>query len=199
LLHKFDHLSTISGGGYIGSWLAATARRLLANVPDSTFRDVERARVSEKREPGAREERTFLHGLRLYSNDLTPHTSMVSGDTWAMTGPWRRNVFLNQTVLGLFSPGVFVFCYGVSLGLLKSARLHILGGVFCFVAAVAMAEGERSQTDHPEPERPYPLRTLPSMGPLKPKAYPSAKNVGRIGRSAHTHYFSVTSFSTNSE
>ena len=28
LLRKFDYLSTVSGGGYIGSWLAALTRRL---------------------------------------------------------------------------------------------------------------------------------------------------------------------------
>jgi len=27
LLHKFDYLSTVSGGGYIGSWLTALTRR----------------------------------------------------------------------------------------------------------------------------------------------------------------------------
>jgi hypothetical protein len=26
MLHKFDYLSTVSGGGYIGSWLAALTR-----------------------------------------------------------------------------------------------------------------------------------------------------------------------------
>jgi hypothetical protein len=144
LLHEFDYLSTVSGGGYIGSWLAAATRRLLATVIDSTFRDVEKALVPEKREPGAREERTFLHWLRLYSNYLTPHTGILSGDTWAMIGTWTRNVFLNQTVLGVFFLGVFVFCYGVLLGLLRSSRLHaidlfVLGGVSCFIAAVAMA------------------------------------------------------------
>ena len=29
LLHKFDYLSTVSGGGYIGSWLAALTLRFL--------------------------------------------------------------------------------------------------------------------------------------------------------------------------
>src|SRR5271170_1683656 len=61
LLHKFDYLSTVSGGGYIGSWLAAFTRRHLESVPGSTFQDVEKALVPGKREPGAREESTFLH------------------------------------------------------------------------------------------------------------------------------------------
>ncbi len=28
LLHCFDYLSTVSGGGYVGSWLAALTRRM---------------------------------------------------------------------------------------------------------------------------------------------------------------------------
>ncbi len=112
LLHKFDYLSTVSGGGYIGSWLAAVTHRLLQTVPNARFRDVERALIPVKRQLDGREERTFLRWLRLYSNYLTPHTGLASGDTWAMLGTWLRNVFLNQTVLGLFFLGMFVMCDG---------------------------------------------------------------------------------------
>ncbi len=144
LLHKFDYLSTVSGGGYIGSWLAAVTRRFLSVLPDKSFRDVEKALIPVRREPGGREERTFLHWLRLYSNYLTPHTGMFSGDTWAMIGTWLRNVILNQTVLGLLFVGVLVFCNGVLLGLLKSALRHarellIPGAVAWFIATVSMA------------------------------------------------------------
>jgi len=144
LLHKFDYLSTVSGGGYIGSWLAASTYRLLTTLPNSSFRDVEKALVPGKREPGGREERTFLRWLRLYSNYLTPHTGVLSGDTWAMIGTWLRNVFLNQTVLGLLFLGVFVCCHGVLLGLMRSSRLGATGLLFAgvlawFIAAVSMA------------------------------------------------------------
>ncbi|HSZ03513.1 MAG TPA: patatin-like phospholipase family protein [Terriglobales bacterium] len=144
LLHKFDYLSTVSGGGYIGSWLAAFTHRLLNTLPNSSFRDVEKALVPGKRQPGGREERTFLRWLRLYSNYLTPHTGLLSGDTWAMLGTWLRNVFLNHTVLGLLFLGVFVSCHGVLLGLMRSSKLGatglLLGGVLAwFIAAVSMA------------------------------------------------------------
>ena len=144
LLHKFDYLSTVSGGGYIGSWLAASTYRFLTTLPNSSFRDVEKALVPRKREPGGREERTFLRWLRLYSNYLTPHTGVLSGDTWAMIGTWLRNVFLNQTVLGLLFLGVFVCCHGVLLGLMRSSRLGATGLLFAgvlawFIAAVSMA------------------------------------------------------------
>ncbi len=143
LLHKFDYLSTVSGGGYIGSWLAALTRRFLKAQPGSSFLDVESALIPVKREADGREERTFLRWLRLYSNYLTPHTGLLSGDTWAMIGTWLRNVFLNQTVLGLLFLGVFVCCDGVLLGLMRSYRhallLLIAGGVVWFVAMVSVA------------------------------------------------------------
>src|SRR5208282_2320866 len=144
LLHKFDYLSTVSGGGYIGSWLAAVTRRFLDTLPGSSFQDVERALIPGMRKPDGREERTFLRWLRLYSNYLTPHTGLLSGDTWAMIGTWLRNVFLNQTVLGLFFLGVFVLCDGGVLGLLKLSGRHplyllIAGAGAWFWAAVFMA------------------------------------------------------------
>jgi hypothetical protein len=151
LLHKFDYLSTVSGGGYIGSWLAALTRRFLNTLPGSSFQDVERALVPGKRELGQREERTFLRWLRLYSNYLTPHTGLLSGDTWAMIGTWLRNVFLNQTVLGLLFLSVFVSCHGVLLGLLKSSRLHpgqllFAGCAAWFSATVSLAWNVAEQT-----------------------------------------------------
>jgi len=158
LLHKFDYLSTVSGGGYIGSWLAAFTHRFLDTMPNSSFQDVERSLVPGKREPGGREERTFLRWLRLYSNYLTPQTGLLSGDTWAMIGTWLRNVFLNQTVLGLLFLSVFVSCDGVLLGLLRSSRLHPLktselllsGGVAWFIAAFSMAVNVADQVPSKE-------------------------------------------------
>ncbi len=151
LLRKFDYLSTVSGGGYIGSWLAALTRRFLDTLPGSSFLDVEKALIPGKRDLDGREERTFLRWLRLYSNYLTPRTGLLSGDTWAMAGTWLRNVFLNQTVIGLFFLGIFVSCDGVLVGLLKSSGPHplyilIAGAGAWFWAAVFMAINAAEQT-----------------------------------------------------
>ena len=120
-------------------------------MPGSSFQDIEKALVPGKREPGGREERTFLRWLRLYSNYLTPHTGLLSGDTWAMVGTWLRNVFLNQTVLGLLFLGGFVLCNGVLLGLMKLSRHHavellIPGAVAWFIAAFSVAWNTAEQT-----------------------------------------------------
>ena len=150
LLHQFDYLSTVSGGGYIGSWLAAVTKRYLASVPGSSFRDVEQALVPENYQPGERHERSFLRWLRLYSNYLTPRSGATSGDTWAMIGTWSRNCFLNQTILGLLFLGFFVLCDLMLLALVRSWGLGWdmvgCGCAVLFLAAVAMGFNVVDQT-----------------------------------------------------
>jgi len=139
LLRKFDYLSTVSGGGYVGSWLAALTKRYLDSVPDSTFATVEESLVPEKYTPGERHERSFLHWLRMYSNYLTPHSGMVSGDTWAMVGTWFRNCLLNQTILALLFLSFFVASEAVLLTLVRAYGwvqfvLWLGGGLMLFAA-----------------------------------------------------------------
>ncbi len=144
LLHKFDYLSTVSGGGYIGSWLAALTRRLTRELKCS-FEGVEKALSPRKYEPDRRSEPSVLHWLRLYSNYLTPHTGVASGDTWAMLGTWMRNVFLNQTILGMMFVSVFVLCQSVLLPLVNvnennnGLALFISGGAMLFLGSISMA------------------------------------------------------------
>jgi len=80
LLRCFDYLSTVSGGGYVGSWLAALTRRmtLTAGVP---FAEVERRLAPRKYEIGSTVEPPFLKWLRNYGNYLTPRVGLFSGDT----------------------------------------------------------------------------------------------------------------------
>ncbi|HTA22597.1 MAG TPA: patatin-like phospholipase family protein [Terriglobales bacterium] len=141
LLGKFDYLSTVSGGGYIGSWLAAVTKR----YHDSTgepFSEIEKALVPENYQPSLRHERSFLHWLRLYSNYLTPNSSLISGDTWAMIGTWTRNCFLNQTILGLLFLSFFVFCDAILVMLVRSGgegwTILKIGLGFLFIAALFM-------------------------------------------------------------
>jgi len=142
LLHKFDYLSTVSGGGYIGSWLAALTRRLTSTL-QSSFTEVEKALSPHKYAPDQRAEPSFLHWLRLYSNYLTPHTGVTSGDTWAMLGTWLRNVVLNQTILAMIFVSVFLFCQSMLLPLVKveddGTTFLISGGVMLFLASISMA------------------------------------------------------------
>jgi predicted acylesterase/phospholipase RssA len=145
LLGKFDYLSTVSGGGYIGSWLAALTRRLTAPMAVPSFGEVEKALSPCRYEQDRRSETPVVHWLRLYSNYLTPHTGVVSGDTWAMIGTWLRNVILNQMILGMVFVSAFVLCQSALSPLVKmednddGMNFLIAGGIVLFLACVSMA------------------------------------------------------------
>jgi hypothetical protein len=86
LLTRFDYLSTVSGGGFIGGWLqmlmhetgGAAAAQAALQTPS----------------PPA------LHNLRGYTNYLTPQVGLFSPDTWTGIALYLRNLLLNWLVLG---------------------------------------------------------------------------------------------------
>jgi hypothetical protein len=97
LLPRFDYLSTVSGGGYIGSWLAAWIKRfglnnVLEGLPPSNG-------AGQVNAPGRSPEAEPIHWLRRYSNYLTPRLGFFSADTWALVATYLRNLLLNQAIL----------------------------------------------------------------------------------------------------
>ncbi len=100
LLDKFDYLSTVSGGGFIGSWLSAWIHRegkaigkvsqWLADPPTDPL----------KPEPDP------LYKLRIYANYLTPKKGLLSVDTWTLIAVYLRNLILNWLV---FIPVIVAF------------------------------------------------------------------------------------------
>ena len=95
LLKQFDYLSTVSGGGYIGSWLTAWISR-------EKSIDKVQEKLSSRITTGSKtEEHRQVFFLRQYSNYLTPKAGMFSADTWAAISAYLRNLSLN---LGIFFP-----------------------------------------------------------------------------------------------
>jgi hypothetical protein len=93
LLDKFHYLSTVSGGGYIGSWLSAWIK----NEPNGI-----RAVVAElKRRPDStlNPEPQPIRHLREFSNYLAPRSGLTSVDFWTLITTFIRNMFLNWLVL----------------------------------------------------------------------------------------------------
>src|SRR5215216_4480377 len=93
LLDKFDYLSTVSGGGYIGSWLSAWIK----NDPEGI-----RGVISQlKRRPdsGLKPEPRPIRHLREFSSYLAPKTGLTSVDFWTLITTFIRNMFLNWLVL----------------------------------------------------------------------------------------------------
>ena len=149
LLSKFDYLSTVSGGGYIGSWLAAFTKRYTDPKKDvwaeNEFSGIEKCLSPGRYDPDQRSEPPVLHWLRLYSNYLTPHTGLISGDTWAMLGTWGRNSFLNQTIFGTIFVALLVVCQSILLKLIRATEdehgvwMLVLGAAILGAACISMA------------------------------------------------------------
>jgi len=101
LLEKFDYLSTVSGGGYIGSWLSAW---IFHEGMESVVKELKYPRRS-KIDP----EYAPVRHLREYSNYLTPEWGLLSADTWTWVAIYLRNLLLNWLVLvSLFAAALLV-------------------------------------------------------------------------------------------
>lgn len=85
LLDNIDYLSTVSGGGYIGSWLMAWARR-------SSFQEVVNQLAQPADTSGDPEAEPIRH-LRAYTSYLTPHYGFTL-DTLTLAAIVLRNMIL---------------------------------------------------------------------------------------------------------
>jgi hypothetical protein len=126
LLKRIDYLSTVSGGGFIGSWLAAWIKRAGQVKSVEEQLQPERAGQAQGRslqakaqsdEPSAApnpppgivdEEPEPIYHLRAYSNYLAPRPTGLSADTWVLAAIYIRNTFLNQAILLPLSVGVLL-------------------------------------------------------------------------------------------
>ena len=90
LLGHFHYLSTVSGGGYVGSWLSAWRTRGNFNTVIDNLTG---------RPKGADIEPPAISWLRAYSNYLTPKLGVTSADGWAAVAICVRNLILNWLVI----------------------------------------------------------------------------------------------------
>jgi hypothetical protein len=93
LLGQFDYQSTVSGGGYIGSWLAAWIHREPGGVSAVC------AQLGRTRPNSSASEAGPVTWLRDYSNYLSPRLGLMSADSWTIIGTYLRNLILNWLVL----------------------------------------------------------------------------------------------------
>ncbi|MEP7148510.1 MAG: patatin-like phospholipase family protein [Acidobacteriota bacterium] len=117
LLTHFDYLSTVSGGGYLGSWLSAWIYRA-TEVDKKTGKKV---RLNSEKDIGELDlgvhriqgiinctpmngvnkpnpEPTQLQHLREYSNYMSPKTGLFSTDGWTLAAIYLRNQLLNLLI-----------------------------------------------------------------------------------------------------
>jgi hypothetical protein len=84
LLGRFHYLSTVSGGGYIGSWLSVWR----SNEDDErVFAGLTSLRTTGFEPPQIR-------GIEANSNYVTPQLGLLSVDTWTVVAVYVRNLLL---------------------------------------------------------------------------------------------------------
>ncbi len=128
VLHLFDYLSTVSGGGYFGGWWSAwlerggqdsplppgqifpteeeleteRAERYLSRTSEGDF---SQSSISDGKESGHVAEGSIsagadpLHHLRLFANYLTPRKGILSADTWRAIAIITRNLAMTWLIL----------------------------------------------------------------------------------------------------
>lgn len=129
-LAQIDYLSTVSGGGFIGSWLAAMIHR---TQPAS--RAEAAAHVAATLDAMAQD--NPVHRLRRLGNYLTPEVGLLSRDTWIATVTYLRNLAINLVIWVSLATLIIVVARLLSpLGGLLGASVG--GRVFCAVAAASL-------------------------------------------------------------
>ena len=137
LLNKFEYLSTVSGGGFIGSWLTAWIyREQQKHVADVDDRREQGQPAQIDRNYGLRQVMALLRtqpwntplkpepdpvfNLRVYSNYLTPKKGLLSPDSSTLVAVYLRNLLLNWLV---FVPAIMCFLMlpRIWLALVRSA------------------------------------------------------------------------------
>jgi hypothetical protein len=95
-LQQFEYLSTVSGGGYIGSWLSAwlfqERQKRGQGGADQVVEDLNR-RIKDHAEVDA------ISNLRRDSHYLAPSFSAISPDLWSDIAGFTRNLCLNWILL----------------------------------------------------------------------------------------------------
>jgi hypothetical protein len=149
ILGHFHYLSTVSGGGYIGSWLTAWRSAVYGNpgIKDkdpTVLQNLWDRAVPPYREPAE------LTGIRANSNYLTPKIGMLSADTWTLLALYVRNLLLNWLIYLPFFLGLFLVPLGAQAVLLTvpdwwdQSKYFLAGGTGClFLLALTTSVGGR--------------------------------------------------------
>jgi Patatin-like phospholipase len=153
LLRRFNYLSTVSGGGYIGSWLSAWLHHV--GNADQVLEQLRSRRTHPDAEPAA------IRHLRDYSSFLTPKVGLFSADTWTAVAIILRNILLNWLILvpaiGLPVVGIKLFAallhqrlsasteWFIALACLALSALAVGYKLFRLYSAELMTNARRAQ------------------------------------------------------
>jgi hypothetical protein len=176
LLGYLEYLSTVSGGGYFGSWLSAWRKR-------EGFQAVVANLTGRPRGPDV--EPPQLSWLRAYSNYLTPQLGITSADSWAAVAILVRNLVLNWLII------IPIVCLAILLlKIIATVSVWIahgqqhdscvigvlLGGIFFLIVAQAFTTRHRPPR-RPQPPNPHGRQTQAAAGGKRAEELPG--NVGQ--------------------
>jgi hypothetical protein len=167
LLGRFHYLSTVSGGGYVGSWLSSWRAR---DPFDTIIHNL------TGRPQGADIEPPEISWLRAYSNYLTPRIGIASADSWAAVAIVVRNLVLNWLVIipvvclvlltlkVIATGGVWIAHVGENDWFGDGLRhwpiiLTLVIGVVCLIAAQAFTTRHRPPRRLEDADEPPPAAT----------------------------------------
>jgi len=151
LLRSFDYLSTVSGGGYIGSWLSALIHRRAGGDVAAAEALIAPDPRRKKPVPAATGKEDYDHEdaavrfLRRYSNYLTPRAGLLSPDTLTAVAIYVRNLQLNLTVLVMAAAALLLACHAIvaasPAGLVERALDRALGAAALGITAIVIGAG----------------------------------------------------------
>jgi hypothetical protein len=101
-LDRFQYVSTVSGGGYIGSWLSSWIHRQgMKRVQADLSRSTKEKTGATSTAPISLldPEPEPIQHLRRYSNYMSPRLGLFSADMWTLVGTFLRNLALHWLVL----------------------------------------------------------------------------------------------------
>lgn len=136
ILRYCDYLSTVSGGGYIGSCLSS----LLDNSDTSVEEDKFPFRFQRDKDPDERKE---VKHLRQHGNYLAPNQSFFGWDIWRMTGMYLSGLVLTNIVpfslVLLIAYVIHIIAVSVADPLQLAAKF--LGGSLVTFGVMVLARG----------------------------------------------------------
>jgi len=95
----FDFLSTVSGGGYLGSWFSAWAARREKASPGTDGGATVTAELAASPASALDPEPAPLLHIRRYCRFLNPKMGLLSADAWTLVATVARNMILNWLIL----------------------------------------------------------------------------------------------------
>ena len=164
LLPCFDYLSTVSGGGYIGSWLTAWIHHAGSVETVAEHLRTDRPYTTPAKDDGSGTVNPVDH-LRQFNSYLTPNVGALSLDTWTLIAMVLRNILLNWVVLiplilfVLMMPRIMLSILSFSDYTFPDGHPRYWGYLITALAFLGMANGGVAVLNI--------LRFLPSVGNVK--------------------------------